>query len=729
MADTPGVSKDQDMPQDLYLGPYENWNFGAGRPYAFPMIRKEFRYISAVADFPGQDFVPFEALASKADGSGWPPTIWKEAKKVNFAPFVALNPFPEAPDLKLLGDVLKEAFRKAYPRASGIEKPRFRVAFPLADAAMNPNLPGGPGEPAWQPDGTLRDRIGSVPRITVLAIIDDGIPFVHRNFRDASGQRSRIEFCWLQSARSDETGGVLFGREYLRSDIETLIADYGDDEDTMYVKAGAISDIDELGAAISRHTTHGSHMMDLATGYSKQRGEEPQEAIRVIAVQLPNAIAWDTSGFGKDMYMLSAFHYIFHRAEMIAKGYGDANLRLVVNFSYGFSGGRHDGGSELEAAIEQLVAQRREQGKPTALVLPSGNSFLDRLHGVIRHGHLAATNAFDFHWRIQPNDRTPSYLELWFDRGFVADGYVIALHDPWGGLVAELQIQSNDTILNGDPGKISDISNAKKQTIGQISADHHRRERWRVLIILAPSEPDEDRLPAAVAGRWQVRVTRGESAAELKDGVIRCWVQRDDDPAAFGSGSRQSYLDDPLNVRFGDDGAPVECDNEAAFVRRFGTINGLATARSSMVVAGFRQHAEAGWVVEEPVASRYSAAGAIEEPPQTDGHSVNMTGNVACSAMSDRSLLLPGTIASGSRSSALSLVQGTSTAAPVVARNLAESFVTASEEKVQHDETKRKNYAPLLTNTIPVPNSEDCRIGRSRQGKQWVPPQPKPGDL
>ena len=45
---------------------------------------------------------------------------------------------------------------------------------------------------------------------------------------------------------------------------------------------------------------------------------KPDEEIRIIAVQLPNTIALDTSGFGKDMYMLSAFHYIFHRADIIA---------------------------------------------------------------------------------------------------------------------------------------------------------------------------------------------------------------------------------------------------------------------------------------------------------------------------------------------------------------------------------------------------------------------------
>ena len=56
------------------------------------------------------------------------------------------------------------------------------------------------------------------------------------------------------------------------------------------------------------------------------------------------------------------------RADMIADMYGVPNPRLVINFSYGYSGGRHDGKTELEAAINELVELRRVSA-PTALGL------------------------------------------------------------------------------------------------------------------------------------------------------------------------------------------------------------------------------------------------------------------------------------------------------------------------------------------------------------------------
>jgi hypothetical protein len=53
---------------------------------------------------------------------------------------------------------------------------------------------------------------------------------------------------------------------------------------------------------------------------------------------------------------------------------------------------------------------------PTALVVAAGNTFLDNLHGTIREADFDDNdfdhNATEFPWRIQPNDRTPSYLEL-----------------------------------------------------------------------------------------------------------------------------------------------------------------------------------------------------------------------------------------------------------------------------------------------------------------------------
>jgi hypothetical protein len=763
-----GSGDPADLP--MYLGPYETWNFGVGRNYALPIMQKHWRFISALAEI---GVVQGKNELQQIERNGWLPTLWGEPECLRFIPFIVRNPIDTMPKLKDLESLLYNAFRNvmqqywytAAPAGSStppsgsvsilldrVKNSRFRVAFPVADKAMH-ELESRPKDPIWHPDPDLRDRIGKDARITVMAVIDDGLPFAHRNFRDASGTRSRIEFCWLQSVAIDEgQESVLFGREYTREQIEDLIKQHGNDEDALYRDAGATADTEDLGSMINRHATHGAHVMDLATGYAPERGETPPEEIRIIAVQLPNTIAWDTSGFGKDMYMLTAFHYILHRADIIAakEGYHVDNMRLVINFSYGFSGGRHDGGTELEAAINQLIQKRRsEKTSPTALVLPAGNTFLDRLHGLISPDDFI-DNAAQFHWRVQPNDRTPSYLELWFWQDFRPRGYRIELWDPWGRLRSSFDIEIKDTTRsNGDPNTMDDILNDLQQQIGQISVDRHRYEgrmaqntvdrdapkpdeigRYRVLIVLAPTEPEDACLPRTDSGKWTVVVRRGQTAALLQD-PIHYWIQRSADPESLRSGSRQSYFDHYKNERYDLNGDLREDDSSSAFVKRFGSLNGLATGSTSLVVAGYRLGAGLGSSLACARPARYSSAGVMGENWPNK--------QVDCASMSDRSRALPGTIAAGVRSGSRSLVQGTSTAAPFVARQLAETFVTAEESDVQ--QAKDNNYLSLLCgyeleagktagaaggNDFGC-HKDDPKFIKARLGTMLVPPHRQPG--
>ena len=778
-----------DQPSDpaklpMYLGPYEAWNFDAGRGYALPVLRKYSSYYTALAEL---DVAREPQPLPLRDEKGWLPTMWKEWLGLRFVPFVVYNPFPrEVPSperlARLLRDGLSDATKKfqvldvaTAPATLStavviltqrmIDRSRYRVAFPVADRAMHADAVSLPPDPEWHPDKGLTKRVGK-KEITVIAVIDDGLPFAHRNFRDKEGKHTRVEFCWLQSVVADPyQKSVLFGREYTRTQIDELIAQYGDDEDTLYRKAGATEDTEELGSLIDRHGTHGAHVMDLAAGYAPGRrrsvyderpqDEEPREEIRIIAVQLPNTIAWDTSGFGKDMYMLSAFHYIFNRADILAEGYEIKNLRLVINFSYGFSGGRHDGETELEAAIDELVCKRRQCRGPTALVLPAGNTFLDRLHGLICPEDFVG-DAATFHWRIQPNDRTPSYLELWFWNEFNPHGYQVQLLDPWGEPCARLGIEvpPSSSQRQDDPGNIEPVQHSDEEPIGQISVDQHRAGvnskigRYRVLIVVAPTEPEDPTLPRADAGRWTVVINRGVAA--LIDQPIHCWIQRSADPESLRSGSRQSYFEDYAyeDTAFTPQGDLSEKDDKT-FVRRFGSLNGLATGRTVLVVGGYRLGAGLGSSLAYARPARYSSAGvlpkkdAAEEPyappclvdPREAARWPDK--RVNASSMSDRSRALPGTIAAGVRSGSLSLVQGTSAAAPFVARRLAEIFATA--DPVEITRAQDSNYLTLIRDdlvkaahaaaatAVPNPHQPDDGLIEARLGKVRVPPHWQPG--
>ncbi len=760
-----------DGPSDLpvYLSPYEYWNFGAGRGYALPAMRDNSLYISAFAEFaspissPGQAIKPIKT-------QGHLPTLWAGCKP-RFLPFVIDKPFDyelDSPEKlrALLGGGLENLNLGERPAVDflNIKSARFRVALPVPCKAMHPKMTA-PDDPMPAPDEALSARIKG-KRLTIIAVIDDGIPFAHRNFRSADGCGTRFEFCWLQSAHIDpQQTSVLFGREYTRADIDGLIARSGHDEDRLYHEAGATTDANDFGSLLEHHTTHGAHVMNLAAGYDPAHGEEPPEEIRIIAVQLPNSVTMDTSGFGKDMYILAAFHYIFNRADIIRKMYGVPDPRLVINFSYGYTGGRHDGKTELEAAISELIQTRRCIA-PTALVLASGNTFLDRLHAEIHDEDFHFSNAIALPWRIQPNDRTPSYLELWFWGEFTpADpfDFTIDLRNPGGDIVhlrdhegrchTSLQVGADDqNRRSGDPIRVFMALNAQGQVFGQLSADWHRADakdgkskaetegdqdktgRWRVLIVIAPTEPEDDCLPGADAGKWTVEIRRRFEPGVV-DYPIHCWIQRATDFESFRSGSRQSYFDDNAyeEARFVPQGDLYEKDcNDAPFktlVKRFGSLNGLATGKTSLIVAGYRLGAGLRSSLACARPARYSAAGTLKP----DG----IDKAVDCSSMSDRSRALPGTISTGVRSGSRSFVQGTSAAAPFVARRLAEAF--AEEESVLA--TPHDNYLSLLCGYRPAtqkktspPSDNDSGCGKddpelikARLGAVLVPPHWQPG--
>src|SRR5262249_35669359 len=151
------------------------------------------------------------------------------------------------------------------------------------------------------------------------------------------------------------------------------------------------------------------------------------------------------------------------------------------------------------------------------------------------------------------------YLELWFWEDFDPSGYSIELMDPWGRPVElsddngsrypSLPVKPDRLNGYGDPHRIRKLLNANGKQVGQVSSDNHRGDRWRVLIVMAPTEPNDPGYPGAQAGKWTVLIRRGRGA-KLLEHPIHCWIQRSADPELLRSGSRQSYFDDPKNLRY-----------------------------------------------------------------------------------------------------------------------------------------------------------------------------------
>ncbi|MEM7490369.1 MAG: hypothetical protein AAF390_14705, partial [Pseudomonadota bacterium] len=336
-------------------GPYERWTFSdrLGRPFSFPMIADGIgTHFTALLDRPG-DLPDDTGLDLRI------PPLWTEVPLVT--PFAVHDPKDDE------GQDQDAALAAILDR---LGPGPYRVNLPVAAETWTGD---------YDPDVALRDwRAPARPPKAIVGVIDDGIPFAHRAFLRADGT-TRLACCWLQAARAEAYANVPFGREVVGPQIDALRRDHGCDESRLYRRAGAVDpDLPELGLTLAHHATHGAHIAGLAAGNAMQTGAEPlPEDVLIVAVQLPNTIAWDTSGFGKETAMLAAVEYVFHRARAIAEICDLPELPLALNFSYGWSASGHDGGTAFETAVEHLLTERRKVQPATALVMPSGNNFED----------------------------------------------------------------------------------------------------------------------------------------------------------------------------------------------------------------------------------------------------------------------------------------------------------------------------------------------------------------
>ena len=204
----------------------------------------------------------------------------------------------------------------------------------------------------------------------VIGIIDDGIAFAHQRFRTlvAGNPASRVEYWWLQDGVY-QGGPLPFGCELTKAQINALLAACTNaagtnaaavDEEQLYRFAG-LTDFRLPGhKSVAWRVAHGTQVTDLAGGYEQNDGRtEPLER-PIVCVQLPIRVTADTSGGTLFPHALLAMKYILWRAKDIAAARGLKNMPVVINLSYGYFAGPHDGTSAFEEAIE--IADRAQHG-------------------------------------------------------------------------------------------------------------------------------------------------------------------------------------------------------------------------------------------------------------------------------------------------------------------------------------------------------------------------------
>jgi subtilisin family serine protease len=468
---------------------------------------------------------------------------------------------------------------------------------------------GGPAMAA--PESKCRTKV-------VIGLIDDFVAYAHPRFRDAAGG-SRVRHVWSQDAVRPACTAASSWQ---------ACADfpYGYELDTQTCAREGVA-LNDSYPPVLRRWTHGTHVADLAAGGHAVRGEAPLPDI--VAVHLPRRGVADTSGSALKMQVLDALHYIVERAGPEAS--------VVVNLSYGTMAGPHDGQTILERAIDELVARR--QGR-LWVVVPAGNSREARCHAVVRLNRSKKTARL--HWKLLPDDATPSWLEIWLPE---AKAVVVELRDPGGTcrvrcVKGEMRAAPAQGALHAACGVIYLERVADSPDNGTM-----------ILVALAPTVSADPGVPTAAAGVWTVELSH-DGQADL--GEVHAWIERDDTPFGHPTRGRQSHFVDPQYEVAGQrPGSPA--DRVQAYVKRKGAFNTLATGAATIVAGAY--------VGQSDVVARYSGGGPTRRAAR-QGPSLLAPG--------DQSPTLHGLLAAGTGAADRVRMNGTSVAAPQVARQVAQ---------------------------------------------------------
>jgi hypothetical protein len=514
---------------------------------------------------------------------------------------------------------------------------------------------------ASRPRRSRRSQPASSSLPVVMGVIDDGIAFAHERFRKQAGG-TRVEYCWIQ-----DTGAVL-----TKSDIDGFVLHSGGDEDLLYRAAGLTDYRVEGHKSAAWTLAHGTHVMDLACGEDPAANRDDRP---IVCVQLPVAVTANENPGDLAFWIAHGIDFIVAHAQAIAAARGSGPLPVVVNVSYGLLADPHDGTSALEAYIEDKIAQCRGLGFALRVVLPSGNSYLSRIHARLRFPR--ANQSATLPWRTLPDDRTPSFLEIWLPSPQpIQSRLTLEVRSPTGAsmtLAERGAPVSLGTPYGGD------------YAWAYWNAWTPSNRAWFTVVLQSTAQPDPQALVAqlAPAGTWQVKLThRGGLAAT---DLVHAWVRRDDQVYGFPLRGRQSFLDDPRYRRFDHAGRDLEIDLGPSPVRRESTLNSIASGALTIVVGAM--------LGKEQLPAKYAAAGALAAP--SPRHPDAMT-------VGEDSRVHAGVLAAASHSGARVALGGTSVAAPQVASKVADLLANAQLGD-------RPGVQALAT--IPVPQPERSGAG------------------
>lgn len=565
-------------------------------------------------------------------------------------------------------------FATAFIGSAGVTKPD---AMPIWETCVDRVELSVPIEPVSLPPQTrmLRHRTGSrkQPGPLLIGMLDDGCPFAAAHFLRGPAS-TRVRSIWDQSRSrqpvewKDRAGAVRcfgevpkafrYGLEFRRGpgslssakqiDLDEWIALHTTggsiDEDGCYADGG-------FGPLRARQS-HGAHVMDALAGRvpvssrlgpsgpgadrrdppSWRLATDPASRADIVFVQFSDACIADATGVWLKAYVFDGIRYILSFVDP------KHTKHVVINVSYGITTGPHNGISDLELALQAFVADfNGTSGKPKLeIVLPAGNSYLSGSH-IAHIRQPGSADSVAWTWRLLPDNPVVCFAEVWIAGN--AGTVTVTLTAPSGAAASA--------------GASVPASRASAPTFRICGPIVRGADTLWLLAVQATRG-------AAEHGDWRITVSGLAGGAE-----VHAYVARSDPNMGARTGAKRSYFrDDAWEADRAAEAALTYAegvfDDAGSLIDRTGTLNGIATAQEP------RLHVAGGYIVANGRPSPYSSAGPARAGPLATRAGPDFL--LPC----DGSYALKGIPAGGNRSGSVVRLVGTSTAAPQLARHLAD---------------------------------------------------------
>lgn len=512
-----------------------------------------------------------------------------------------------------------------------------------------------PAEVAPHPDEAvdLTTLLGPLsPDVPVAGIIDDGIGFLNARFR-AAPDRTRFLGIWLQASERtahDAVGpsrDIRLGRVLRGHEIDRIIGSgIAETEAYAFVNRTLYPLPDR--SATTRRVGHGTHVLDLACGAGFA---EDMAASPILAVQLPPSSVRETAGRRMEAHLVQGVRWMM--AEVLRQSHKDKAPPLVINLSMGSLAGPGDATEFLADWIGYEIDRHRRLA-PGAEVRITGSYGNARLTRMAARTEVRINHPLSLDWRIQPDDRTASFLELRVDQPQTS-GLTLTLTPPPGSSLPALAIDwpevAGSQWLTKPEGPVAAISFLPE-----------RGGQALLHIALAPTIAPQGGAVSA-PGLWRLDLT----TAKTEPVRVVARVQRDDTPFGHAASGRQSWLDHPEGWTWDTTSRSYTAPQPAAEgvtpcpITREGTAVSYASINRPEVWM-------VGSVRKEQTPSVFSSEGAdyLFRPGESAGPDIVAVGEAGGFAGG----ILASAILTGSKAR----LGGTSMAAPAVARRLIEYF-------------------------------------------------------